>query len=326
MKLVRKIAMVSATLSVAFGAGHLMQGGGLPGLSKPPRVSASENPPKSIVPLAAGLGNTEVATLPIIPAEPPLPLPDIALEPTPVVEPAPPPSQPLEALSGDTTNCPVELDVFAAEDGMIEVSLMAPCRANERVVMRHGGLAVTMRTSLIGSSFVLLPGMDISGEVSLRFSDGVEVSAAAALPDLDNYRRFAVQWTNADSFELNAFEGGATYGQAGHVSAADPSRRIPGVPSRGGFLTILGDDSVDLPMLAEVYTYSNDPDLSVDLTVEANVTEATCGRDLLGELLLSERGAVIKTDLTVAAPACDAIGDVLVLNNPLADLKLAEAN
>ena len=56
------------------------------------------------------------------------------------------------------------------------------------------------------------------------------------------------------------------------------------------------------------------------------MSEATCDRELLGELLISEGGTHAATDLTLATPECDAIGDVLVLNNLLPDLKLATAN
>jgi hypothetical protein len=76
-------------------------------------------------------------------------------------------------------------------------------------------------------------------------------------------------------------------------------------------------------MLAEVYTYPLNPDLTVDMTVEVVLTPETCNRDLLGELVLSLSGDAIATDLTLATPGCEAIGDVLVLNNPHQDLKLA---
>jgi hypothetical protein len=78
--------------------------------------------------------------------------------------------------------------------------------------------------------------------------------------------------------------------------------------------------------MAQVYTFPVGLAEAVDLTIEAEVTEATCNRELLGEVLFSELGGVTKTDLTMATPDCDAIGDVLVLNNPLPDLKLAAAN
>lgn len=345
MELKRKVAMVAATLSVAFGAGHIMQNGfGV----KPGRVALVEAPatvpaitptdaPKEIIPLAAGLGSTP-SLAPSV--EPGLPLPDTAFAPVPETAPevepvklptvnAPEtdaPSKPETVLSGDSTNCPVRLGVMANAQATLDLTLVAPCRASERVVIRHGGLAVTGMTTLTGSLFTSIPGMDAAGEVSVLFGDGVEVNAADALTDLALYRRFAVQWMADDTFQINAFENGSVFGGEGHVSSANPHRRLANVPMESGYLDVLGDASAPLPMLAEVYTFPIDPADPVDLTIEASVTAATCDRELLGEVLLSEGGTTTKTDLTMATPTCDAIGDVLVLNNPLPDLKLAAAN
>lgn len=237
------------------------------------------------------------------------------------------PEQPVTAaLSGDSINCPISFDLNAGSEAMIDITLLAPCRPNERVVLRHGGLVFTASTSLTGSLFLSIPGMDANGAVGVLFADGHEAAASVTLPDMADYRRFAVQWLANDAFQVHAFENGAAYGTEGHVSAADPKRRLAGIPAKGGFLTLVGDDTVDLPMLAEVYTYPTDISAEVEITVEAQVTEATCGRDMLAELLLSEGGKSMSTDLTLATPTCDAIGDVLVLNNPLPDLKLAAAN
>lgn len=251
--------------------------------------------------------------------EPPLPTETTASDPAPDEEMDPSKM----VLSGDSINCPVDLELLPAEAATLSFSLLAPCRASERVVIRHGGLAFTAQTSLIGGLALTIPGMEISGAVTVRFEDGTEAHAAADLPDLPIYRRFAVQWMAGDSFEIHAFENGAGRDVPGHVSAANPQRRLSGVPTRGGDLILLGDDSVALPMLAEVYTWPLDPAMTVEVQVETVVSEATCGRDMLGELLLSQAGAVDVTDLTMATPACDAIGDVLVLNNPVEDMKLA---
>jgi hypothetical protein len=79
-------------------------------------------------------------------------------------------------------------------------------------------------------------------------------------------------------------------------------------------------------MLAEVYTFPKSAEVPVQVVIEATVTEATCNRDLLGETLASVAGKVSVTDLTVAMPGCDAVGDYLVLNNLLPEMNIATAN
>lgn len=318
MDLKRKVGMVGATVAVALGIGHLLNGG----FGSSPRQVAEVPRPVAITPLAAGLGNTTnaPAAVSVVPE-----LPEVALAPVaPAAE--EPPEGSAWVLSGDSTNCPVSLDLTAAPKAMIDITLLAPCSPEERVVLRHGGLAVTGKTSLTGALFMTLPAMEEDSDVSVLMPDGKIVAGDISLPDLPIYRRIAVQWMDKDTFELQAFEDGAVYGGKGHISAADPGSQLAGIPSKSGFITFLGDESVALPMLAEVYTYPIDPSVPVEMTIEVAVTDATCGRELLGELLLSEAGTHAATDLTFATPECDAIGDVLVLNNLLPDLKLATAN
>jgi len=337
MDLKRKLAMVAATVAVALGAGHVMQNG----LNvKQGRVASAEGAatngaetPKAIVPLAAGLGTAPApvvtateSTMPALPDAAFTPAPAAATEQAILPEAVAPTAAPAAETATAAEACPTTLDVIATDQAMLDLTLIAPCRASERVVLRHGGLAVTGVTSATGTLFISLPGMQSAGEVAAMFSDGLELKAAEALTDLPLYRRFAVQWMADDAFQINAFENGAAYGADGHVSAANPQRALPNVPIKGGYLTRLGDNTAVLPMLAEVYTFPMDLDAPVNLTIEASVTAATCDRELLGEVLLSEGGKLEKTDLTMATPTCDAIGDVLVLNNPLPDLKLAAAN
>lgn len=222
--------------------------------------------------------------------------------------------------------CAPTLDLTVEDNAMIGLTLTAPCNPDERVVLRHAGLAVTARTTAAGSLFLSLPALEPSASVSVLFKSSETVEAAIEVPEVAGMRRFAVQWMADDAFQVHAFENGADYDTPGHVSAASPRTPLPGVPAAGGFLTVLGDGSVDLPMLAEVYSWPQQQDTPVEVVVEAAVTTATCGREVLGETLTSVGGEVFITDLTLAMPECEAAGDILVLKNLVPDLKLAAAN
>jgi len=256
----------------------------------------------------------------LLPAEPPAPAAAAIVPALPVpalpVPALPAPEVPLALAEA----CPVNLDLIPEAQAMVGITLVAPCHMNERVVLRHAGLAVTARTNATGSLFVTLPAMQVQADVSVLFADQTTVAAEIAMPELATVRRFGVQWMAEDAFQLQALENGAAYGSPHHMSAANPGA---GVTPASGAMSVLGDAGVDRPMLAQIYTYPADPKGRVEVIVEAQVTEATCNRDLLGETITSVGGKATVTDLTVATPTCDAVGDILVLKNLAPDLKIA---
>lgn len=301
MRVIRTIALGTTVATVALGAGHMVQTRA--GTDAVERARSAPAPweahavPRNIVTLSAG---------PAIPGEP---VPDLA---PPTLEPVAVP------------DCTSDLKVTAAPGALLDVALTAPCDGGVRVVLRHGGLAVTARLPETGYMSVILPALDGAGEVVAVLADGDRLTAAAPV-DLSAVERFAVQWSDADAFQLHVYEDGAAHGQPGHVSAADPGRALPLVPGRGGYLLTLGDAGVDLPLMAEVYTFPADPSRRVAVTIEAAVTPTTCGRETLGETLHSRNGTATVAEILLAMPGCDAVGDFLVLNNLLPQPTLAQA-
>jgi hypothetical protein len=222
--------------------------------------------------------------------------------------------------------CDTTLDLMAEANAMIGITLLAPCHPNQRVVLRHAGLAVTAQTTSTGALFTAIPALEADATVELSFADGTDASGTIAMPDVATLRRFGVQWQADDAFQVHAFENGAAYGAPGHVSAADPHRPAAGMQATGGFLSLLGDAATDNPLLAEVYTFPADLTAKPEVVVEAAVTDKTCARELLAETLSSSGGSVFVTDLTLAMPECDAVGDYLVLKNLFLDLNMASLN
>jgi hypothetical protein len=218
------------------------------------------------------------------------------------------------------SDCSTDLALAAGPQAMIAVTLMAPCRAGERVVLRHAGLAVAEVLPADGKLILDLPALNATGEVSVLFPDAEIATGAVAIPEALAIRRFGMQWMADDAFQLHVLEAGADYNQPGHVWADAP------VSPNGGYMMALGNPTLDLPMMAAVYTWPADQGIPADVMVESVVTEMTCGRELLGETLAMQGGTVTVTDLTLAMPECDALGDILVLKNPGLDVTLTASN
>ena len=327
-EIIRKSARVVAVLAVALAAGHLVQS-----MSKPDHAAEQDTDlaqyeiaPATIVPLAAG-ATDQTAAVPSK-TQVPVALPIESAEPPAMTEPQV--VQNTDAQTADPApvaeSCPVSLEAFAESSAMISLTLTAPCRPNQRIVLRHAGLAITENTTARGALFTAIPALDKAGLVEIMFADGTKISSSTPVPELAALRRFGVQWQGDDAFQVHAFENGADYGQPGDVSAANPQRPVAGLASTSGFLTLLGNSDAEDPLMAEIYTYPADSTISTNVTIEAAVTAKTCGRDLLGDTLSSVAGEPVVTELTLSMPECSAIGDTLVLNNLAPDLKITAAN
>lgn len=313
MDMKRSLLRAGAVLFVALAAGHLAQN---LAASRHEKAQAAAAAPKKIEKVSAGpqtapAPQLEPAALTVeTPRLPPL----VLLPGLPGLAPPDPPE------AGAARDCTPHLALTAAPRGMIALTLDAPCAAGQRVVLRHAGLALAERLDASGRLALDLPALDAAGEVSVLFADASSTAAHATLPDTPLPRRFAVQWMAEDSFQLRAVEGGQSYGDPANVSTEAP------VSAHGGYLVTLGDPTLDLPMLAQIYTWPADPALTADPVIEAVVTPATCDRTLLGETIQSQDGKATVTGLTVAMPGCDALGDILVLNNLAGNVTLAAQN
>ena len=219
-------------------------------------------------------------------------------------------------------DCAVTLDLIDDTNAMIGVTLLAPCNPNADVIIAHAGMVFTAKTMASGALFLSLPALTETAKVAVKFSNGDMAESSIAMPDVTALRRFVMQWPDQDGFAIHAYQNGAGFDDPGHIWADHPA-----TPGKDGYLTLLGDATVDLPMRAQVYTF---PANGIsDVIVEAMVTENTCGFDLMGDAILSAKGVVTPTQITLAMPACDALGGFVqvpgLADDPQPDPKLALA-
>ncbi|WP_151719111.1 hypothetical protein [Gemmobacter serpentinus] len=318
MKMQRRLALAVSLVAIGLGAGHLVQSraakpvASAPGTDQAALSDEALARPRNVEQLAAGADDLAPA--------PGLPLAGLS---GPVGSGGTLGAAPATGLpdASAAADCPITLDLLADTNAMIGVTLIAPCRPDQRVMVKHAGLSVTAKTSATGTMFLNLPALEADARIELSFGDGEKIASRVEMPEVKAMQRFAVQWLDQDQFQLQAFENGADYGQAGHVSAAAPHSPAPGLPAKGGFLTLLGDATVDLPMLGEVYTFPANG--AAEVVLEAAITPETCGRELMGETISATGGKVSVSELTLAMPECDAAGDILVLKNLVPEMKLA---
>lgn len=289
----------------------------------PAAVAPSPVQRASVVPNAQ-----DVATPVPAPGVLPRSLPPIATAPLPLDTPLTADLEvdtPLTSdLRAELEACAVWLVVTPAPGAMLETSVYAPCDANAQVHLDHAGLAFDARLGADGQLLAQIPALTDDAQVTIRFADGREQSDHTTVPDLAAMQRVALMWQAPAQLELNAYEFGASYGEAGHVSSQQP--KAPGIPG-AGFLTMLGDDGIQDGQRAQVYSYpaGESPQTgNIALEIEVPVTDASCGHPVSASTIeLNGSGAAQIRTLRLDMPGCDGAAGYVVLPGVLPQLQIA---
>ncbi|MBY6003724.1 translocase [Salipiger bermudensis] len=231
------------------------------------------------------------------------------------------------AALATVAECGVALSAEARAGAMVALSLRAPCFASERVTIHHHGLMFTELTGPDGQLAIDVPALAQKALFIASFDNDAGATAVVEVPALPFYDRVALQWRDQAGLQLHAREFGADYFSEGHVwaaSAGDMGRTAKGV---GGFLTRLGNPDAAAPRMAEIYSFpagAAQKSGEVAVSVEAELTAANCGKPVEAQTLELRGEAGLRVhDLTLDLPACDSVGDFLVLKNLIEDLKIA---
>ncbi|CUH79558.1 hypothetical protein TRM7557_02456 [Tritonibacter multivorans] len=213
--------------------------------------------------------------------------------------------------------CATSMTAVPQAGAMVQLSLSAPCDANGNVTFHHAGMMFAQRLDDHGQLELAVPAMTKTAVFLAELASGETLMASAEVSDMADYERIAVQ-AEDHGVGLHAFEYGAEFGGAGHIwSQAEDGA--------GQFLK-LGDASLPSAQFLQIYSHAV-PKLRAEgeiaLSLEAEVRSTTCNRPLNVQILSARGGGLRARELSLEMPACDAVGDFLVLNNPVESLKLS---
>ncbi len=322
MRAARMLTTVAATALVALAAGRIVQNGDITAA----KIGASLQSP----------GMARASVMPDIPKLPRPPIETLQATPLPTTRgwaDQQPESLTLQALdrsrfgANASASCAAEMKATPSGNGMIRISLYAPCNGSEPVTLRHAGLGFTEVNTSTGRLTVELPALTATANVEVILQSGVRISTQVNVPDAEAYRRVVLVWRGETGLHIHAQEFGAALGTVGHVWAGAPGRPDLGANARGGYMMVLGNRELGNATRAEVYTFPaalTDREGVVRLSVQAEINNTNCGGMLAAETLQPDGfGGVISSDLTLRVPDCNKVGEYLVLKNILRDLKIA---
>lgn len=227
----------------------------------------------------------------------------------------------------DPLDCSPTMEGIAGAGAMVKVAVYAPCHANTAFTTHHQGMMFTAMTDAAGMASLMVPALAEVSVIIAAFDNGDGAVATTVVPDFANYDRAVLQWQGDEAVMLSAYEGAADFGDDGHIYSKNPGDMARLDAAEGGFLMQLGDGSVDGALMAEVYTFPTGMAVATDsvmLVAEAEITENNCGQELSAQSIqVSPTGETSALDLVMTMPDCDAVGDVLILQNMFEDLTLA---
>ncbi len=217
-------------------------------------------------------------------------------------------------------NCNLTARAIAVPGAQARLSIKSPCQSNARVNIHHSGLTVTQITDENGALNVTIPALSEYAIFLISFPDQSGTVATTHVPDINQFDRVALQWQGDAALQIHALEFGANYGGDGHVWADSTT-------AGAGSVVSLGHTGLVDANNIEIYSFpagQSQQSGTIDLTVEAEVTETNCGRDLnVQSIELRADNRLRSRDLSLAVPDCTQTGEFLVLNNLLSDLTIA---
>jgi hypothetical protein len=194
---------------------------------------------------------------------------------------------------------------------MLGLSVTAPCHAGEVIRISHGALAFAVRLGPTGRYATTIPALGTAGQVEVTMDRGVRLEQVVPVPDIGTVVRIALQLRGRDGMHLNGLGQGAGFDAPGLIAPW-----APGPPSlgKGGYLTRLGDPTLDDPLLAEVLTLPASAEAARPMLV-VEVSADNCARDLLVTVATAEGRAVPSTGaVSFSMPDCGATGQRLALD------------
>lgn len=220
----------------------------------------------------------------------------------------------------DHADCSLSARARAVPGAAARLIVKAPCYGNERIEVHHSGLTVTQQTDANGTLDLTIPALSEYAIFLISLDDQKGTVATTHVPDIGQYARVVLQWQGTTELQIHALEFGASYGDAGHVSAQSDSQ------GAGSVVQLTQPTFSDARNL-EIYSFpaaQSDQSGSIELTVEAEVTAENCGTDLhVQSLELREDRKLRPRELTLNFPDCSKTGEFLVLNNLFQNLTIA---
>ncbi|MGV6839964.1 MAG: hypothetical protein ACWA40_07190 [Planktomarina sp.] len=246
----------------------------------------------------------------------------------PVMDTAPADTAILRMRAPVVSSCVPKVTATPNAAAMIDLTISASCRGYETIIIEHEGLKVSKQLNSRGFASLNMPALSAKAAVNVRFEDDTAATVTADVPRLELFDRVAVQWRGQNGLDIHAFEFGANFNEAGHVWGQNRADAFRASVGWGGFMVRLGDHTLENAYMAEVYTFPTGLSTRqgiVEIALEAEVTAQNCDQRISAQSLqYTPESGVSVSEVTLNVPACDMVGEFLMLNNLVKPLHVTD--
>lgn len=215
--------------------------------------------------------------------------------------------------------CGLSVEASALPAAMIALDVIEPCQPGMRIDVAHAGLTFAATTDDFGLMTVDVPAFSSPAIITITLPDGTQNRVDVEITGLEEYDRVAVTWGDRHRLELHALVEDAEFGGPGHIWQEAPGQIADALTGVSGVLTVLGDETLENPRRAQVYTFPRSTlaaPTQMRLSVDIPITETSCGQDIRARGLQMFAGVTAApVPIRLSLPGCDAIGDYLMLRN-----------
>lgn len=224
-------------------------------------------------------------------------------------------------------DCALNLTAKPLRGARIKLELIAPCHKNKVATITHVGLRFNEIVNDRGMITIIIPVLSDPANIEVSFADGVSQSISTRVKDLSSAQRTIIAWSGRVDLQLHVNESGFDLAQNKQITPLNTRTHKESYLQGGGYLTTLGNSSVENGKFIQIYSIDNPDDMFVDFTVVLNNPNNLCGAKLsinTGQYT-ADLGAQFASK-NVSVRNCSAENESIVLKNMLRNMIVAQRN
>ncbi|MBV1865020.1 MAG: hypothetical protein KUG74_11385 [Rhodobacteraceae bacterium] len=220
--------------------------------------------------------------------------------------------------------CNVNLNATPKRAARVSLQIIARCHPGTVVTIEHASLRFREMLDSNGELSLIVPAFAEFSEFDITLRDGTKATTAAFIAGLSSLNRIGISWSGNNETFLHASESQAP---EDHVWRGQPRSFRQALLEGGGYLTQLGDPTLENPAFAQIYSYPTSgiqQQKFVALSVEIRQQADNCGDMLkIQTARHNPQSGGSNARLLVNLPECGSMTDSLVLKNVVKDMRMA---